>query len=122
MPPRSAPLSIAGIVLLAIAAEGLLTLMDAMIKLLSTRYPTFEIAFLRFAFGMVGAVAYAMWTHSGWPTREATLYNGLRAVLVVLTATSFFYALSLLPLADAIALSFISPLLTALMGMLILGE
>ena len=63
-----------------------------------------------------------MWTHSGWPTREATLYNGLRAVLVVLTATSFFYALSLLPLADAIALSFISPLLTALMGMLILGE
>ena len=122
MPPRSAPLSIAGIVLLAIAAEGLLTLMDAMIKLLSTRYPTFEIAFLRFAFGMVGAVAYWMWTRSGWPTRETTLYNGLRAVLGVLTATSFFFALSLLPLADAIALSFISPALTALMGMLILGE
>ncbi len=93
-----------------------------MIKLLSPRYPTFEIAFLRFAFGMVGAVAYAMWTRSGWSTREATLCNGLRAVLVVLTATSFFYAFSLLPLADAIALSFISPLLTALMGMLILGE
>ena len=122
MPPRSAPLSIAGIVLLAIAAEGLLTLMDAMIKALSPRYPTFEIAFLRFAFGMVGAVAYAMWTRSGWPTRDATLYNGLRAVLVVLTATSFFFALSLLPLADAIALSFISPVLTALMGAMILGE
>ena len=82
MPPRSAPLSIAGIVLLAIAAEGLLTLMDAMIKALSPRYPTFEIAFLRFAFGMVGAVAYALWTRPGWPTRDATLYNGLRAVLV----------------------------------------
>jgi len=122
MPPRSAPLSIAGIVLLAIAAEGLLTLMDAMIKVLSPRYPTFEIAFLRFAFGMVGAVAYALWTRPGWPTRDATLYNGLRAVLVALTATSFFYALSLLPLADAIALSFISPVLTALMGALILGE
>ena len=53
---------------------------------------------------------------------DATLYNGLRAALVVLTATSFFYALSLLPLADAIALSFISPVLTALMGALILGE
>lgn len=122
MPPRSAPLSIAGIVLLAIAAEGLLTLMDAMIKALSPRYPTFEIAFLRFAFGMVGAVAYWMWTRSGWPTRETTLYNGLRAVLGVLTATSFFFALSLLPLADAIALSFISPALTALMGAMILGE
>jgi drug/metabolite transporter (DMT)-like permease len=122
MPPRSAPLSIAGIVLLAVAAEGLLTLMDAIIKVLSPRYSTLEIAFLRFAFGMVGAVAYALWTRPGWPTREATLHNGLRAALVVVTATSFFYALSLLPLADAIALSFIAPVLTALMGALILGE
>jgi drug/metabolite transporter (DMT)-like permease len=122
MPQRSAPLSIAGIVLLAVAAEGLLTLMDAIIKQLSPRYPTLQIAFLRFAFGMVGAVAYALWTRPGRPTRDATLYNGLRAGLVVLTATSFFFALSLLPLADAIALSFISPVLTALMGTLILGE
>jgi drug/metabolite transporter (DMT)-like permease len=122
MPQCSAPLSIAGIVLLAVAAEGLLTLMDAIIKQLSPRYPTLQIAFLRFAFGMVGAVAYALWTRPGRPTRDATFYNGLRAGLVVLTATSFFFALSLLPLADAIALSFISPVLTALMGTLILGE
>jgi len=33
-----------------------------------------------------------------------------------------FCALSLLPLADAIPLSFISPVLTALMGAVILGE
>src|SRR5262245_43272947 len=71
MPPRSALLIIAGIVLLAIGAEGLLTLMDAMIKALS-RYPTFEIAFMRFAFGMVDAVAYALWMRPGWPTRDAT--------------------------------------------------
>jgi S-adenosylmethionine uptake transporter len=122
MPQRSAPLSVAGIVLLAVVAEGLLTLMDAIIKVLSQRYPTFEIAFLRFAFGMMGAIAYALWTRPGWPTREATLHNGLRAALVVLTATSFFYALSLLPLADAIALSFIAPVLTALMGALMLSE
>jgi drug/metabolite transporter (DMT)-like permease len=96
--------------------------MDAIIKQLSPRYPTLQIAFQRFAFGMVGAVTYALWTRPGRPTRDATLYNGLRAGLVVLTATSFFFALSLLPLADAIALSFISPVLTALMGTLILGE
>jgi drug/metabolite transporter (DMT)-like permease len=122
MPPTSAPLSIAGIVVLAIAAEGLLTLMDAMIKSLSPRYPTFEITFLRYAFGMIGAVVYAMWKRPGWPTRDAAVHNGLRAGVIVLTATSFFYALSLLPLADAIAMSFISPVLTALMGALILGE
>ena len=42
--------------------------------------------------------------------------------LIVVIATSFFFALGRLPLADAIALSFISPVLTALMGGLLLGE
>src|SRR5262245_48409278 len=102
MPPTPPPLSIARLVLLAIAAEGLLTLMDAMIKALSARYPTLQIAFLRFGFGLIGAALYAAWSRPGWPTREATLFNGLRAVIIVFTAVTFFYALALLPLADAI--------------------
>ena len=122
MPAPSAPPSLARLVLLAIAAEGMLTLMDAMIKALSPRYPTLEIAFLRYAFAMVGATIYAIWTRPGWPTREATIYNGLRAGLIVVTATSFFFALGKLPLADAIAMSFISPALTALLGALMLKE
>ena len=81
MPQRSVPLSITGIVVLAVAAEGLLTLMDAMIKVLSPRYHTFEIAFLRFAFGMVGAIVYALWTRPGRPTRDATLFEDV-SVLV----------------------------------------
>jgi S-adenosylmethionine uptake transporter len=108
--------------LLAVAAEGLLTLMDAMIKELAPRYNTFEIAFLRYAFGMVGATVYAAWQRPGWPTREAITYNSLRALLIVVTATSFFFALARLPLADAIAMSFISPALTALLGAMLLGE
>jgi drug/metabolite transporter (DMT)-like permease len=121
-PSMSAPATLARLVLLAVAAEGLLTLMDALIKQLSPRYPTFEIAFLRYAFGMVGAGVYALWMRPGWPTREAATYNGLRAVLIVVTATSFFFALGRLPLADAIAMSFISPALTALLGAVLLGE
>jgi S-adenosylmethionine uptake transporter len=121
-PDAPAPLPLARIVLLAIAAEGLLTLMDALIKGLSARYPVLQIAFLRYVFGLMGAAVYAAWSPPGWPTREATLYNGLRAVLLVATATTFFFALSQLPLADAIALSFISPVLTALLGVAILGE
>jgi len=122
MPAPPAPPDLARLVLLAIAAEGLLTLMDALIKQLSPRYPTLEIAFLRYAFGMVGAVVYALWMRPGWPTREAAAYNGLRALLIVVTATSFFFALGRLPLADAIAMSFISPALTALLGAMLLGE
>jgi len=45
MPLPPAGPNLARLVLLAIAAEGLLTLMDALIKQLSPRYATFEIAF-----------------------------------------------------------------------------
>jgi S-adenosylmethionine uptake transporter len=121
-PDAPAPPPLARLVLLAVAAEGLLTLMDALIKGLSARYPVLQIAFLRYAFGLAGAAVIAGWSRPGWPTREATLYNGLRAVILVVTATTFFFALSLLPLADAIALSFISPVLTALLGVAVLGE
>lgn len=120
--PPAPPNLLARLVLLTVAAEGLLTLMDALIKMLAARYPTLEIAFLRYLFGLVGAIVYTAWVRPGWPTRETTVHNGLRAVLIVVIATSFFFALGRLPLADAIALSFISPVLTALMGALVLGE
>jgi S-adenosylmethionine uptake transporter len=122
MPAPPATHGLARTVLLAVGAEGLLTLMDALIKLLTPRYATLEITFLRYAFGLIGALAYAAWSRPGWPTREAALHNGLRACLIAVIATSFFFALGRLPLADAIALSFISPVLTALMGALLLGE
>src|SRR5262245_19076599 len=121
MPTRTSP-STAFVVGLAIIAEGLLTLMDAMIKSLAPRYSAIEIAFLRYAFGMIGAVVYAFATRPGWPTGEAAIYNGVRAVLIVFTATTFFFALGKLSLADAIAMSFISPALTAVLGVLILSE
>jgi len=46
----------------------------------------------------------------------------MRAVVIVVTATTFFFALARLPLADAIALGFIAPILTAVFGVLLLGE
>jgi len=55
MPARTSP-STAFIVGLAIVAEGLLTLMDAMIKSLAPRYSAIEIAFLPYACGMMGAI------------------------------------------------------------------
>lgn len=116
------PLKTSHLVALAIAAEGLLTLMDALIKALSGRYPTLQIAFLRFGFGLAGAAVYAAWIRPGWPTREASTSGAMRAVIIVVAATTFFYGLALLPLADAIALGFIAPVLTALFSVLLLGE
>jgi S-adenosylmethionine uptake transporter len=109
-------------ILLAVLADGLLSFMDALIKMLVARYPTLEIAFLRFAFGAIWAAALVGIARPGWPTRETVFYNLTRSVLVVMTATSFFYALGQLPLADAVALSFVSPMFLALFGSMFLNE
>ena len=46
----------------------------------------------------------------------------MRSVLVAMTATLFFYALSVLPLIDAIGVSFTAPFFVVLFGALMLGE
>jgi drug/metabolite transporter (DMT)-like permease len=106
----------------AVAAEALLTFMDALIKGLSPRYPTFEIAFLRFAFGTLWATALLLLFRPGWPSAETVKANLSRSFLVVITATCFFFALGRLPLAETVALSFISPVLMALFGGFFLKE
>jgi S-adenosylmethionine uptake transporter len=48
--------------------------------------------------------------------------NLARVPLVVLTAGSFFYSISVLPLAEALTLSFLAPVFVALLGGLLLRE
>lgn len=109
-------------IVLVVVADGLLSLMDALIKLLTARYPTFQIVWLRFSFGLIGAALLLAVMRPGWPGRETVIFNATRSLLVVVVATTFFYALSVLPLAEAIALSFVSPLFMVLFGVLLLGE
>jgi S-adenosylmethionine uptake transporter len=109
-------------ILLVVVADGLLSLMDAIIKLLTVHYPTLQIAWLRFLFGSIGAGLLVAVTRPGWPGRETIMFNATRSLLVVVTATTFFFALSVLPLAEAIALSFLSPLFMVLFGVMLLGE
>ncbi len=60
---------------------------------------------------MLGLVAVL---RPGRPSAETLRTNGIRAVLVVATALCFFHGLSALPLAEALALSFLSPVFIAL--------
>jgi S-adenosylmethionine uptake transporter len=109
-------------VVLAAVAIGVLTMMDGVIKEASSRYPTFQVAFLRFVFGAVISLAVAILMRPGWPSLETVRANALRSVLVAATGVLFFYALSVLPLADAIGVSFASPFFVVLFGVLLLGE
>lgn len=108
--------------LLTLTAEALLTLMDAIIKGLAARYPTFEIAFLRFAFGSLWSTLLLFVVRPGWPSKETVQAHLSRSILVVITASCFFFALGRLPLAETVALSFLSPVLMVVFGGFFLNE
>ncbi|MCG7392209.1 DMT family transporter [Microvirga sp. ACRRW] len=111
-----------GPALRAAAAIAVLSVLDAFIKGMSAYYPTFQVAFMRFAFGgLVIGIVLAV-ARPGWPNRETFAANAVRAVVGFVTALSFFYALGQLPLAETLILSFLAPMFVALLGVVVLKE
>ena len=111
-----------GPALRAIAGIAILSVMDAVIKGMAAYYPIFQVTFLRFVCGTIVATGVILVTRPGWPSRETVIANGLRSIVAVLTATTFFYALGQLPLAETLVLSFLAPMFVAFFGMLLLKE
>ncbi|WP_375571199.1 DMT family transporter [Ahrensia marina] len=129
-PASPAPLALAsmqrramGSVLIAIA---ILTLMDAGIKLMAGTFGTPQILVMRYSAGLlVAAVLFLGLLVSGrvdLPTWRSLVRSFQRSMLVTLVAACFFYALSVIPLAEATAIAFTAPLYLALLGWLILKE
>ncbi len=107
---------------LALIAVFILSIMDAMIKAASADYGTLQVVLMRFSMGaLVIAVIFAA-LFPGWPSWEVIRINGVRGFLVVITALTFFYGLSVLPLAEALALSFMAPIFIAVLGAVLLKE
>lgn len=96
--------------------------MDATIKYLSQTNHVLLVAFGRYLFGAL--FSFAIWVHAGRPriTTEMWRAHGLRGVVIALCATMFFWSLSVLPLAEAVTLSFVYPLLAPFAARLMLGE
>ena len=107
---------------MALAAMALLSVMDALIKQLSLLgYSTFQNVFLRFAFASVVATAVVIAARPQM-TRENIAANVFRSVFFVIASVSFFYGLSVLAFAEAVALAFLAPLFIALFGAAFLKE
>jgi drug/metabolite transporter (DMT)-like permease len=109
-------------VVAAIAAIGSLSVMDAVIKEVAYLHAVPQVVFLRYAFGMVAVLAWAAATRSRWPSRQAFRRAGVRAVAILCTAVLFFWTLTLLPLAEAVAITFTSPFLMVIISRIMLGE
>ncbi len=102
---------------------ALLTLNDALMKSLATAYPIGEVLFVRGLF-VFFPIAVLAWRAGGGASLRVRNYGGqvARAVLTVASTFLFVTGLSLMPLADAVAVAISGPLfMTALAGPL-LGE
>lgn len=117
-PQSNAPLG----ALLMILATALLSTMHAMVRYLSAELHPFEIAFFRNLFGFVAVLPLLI--RAGW-SGLSSRHPGLqcaRGLLGVTAMLAWFYGLSVVPIAQATALSFTSVIFASLGAGLILGE
>lgn len=96
--------------------------MDTTVKSLAAHYGAVQLTFLRFASGLVFAALLWLWFRSPMPERRAWRLHLLRCALLLLSLTSYFHALTLLPLAQAVAMGYTAPIFISLLAMLVLRE
>jgi len=97
---------------------------DMMIKFLSGGYALHEVVLIRSSIGLVIICAIIAPLTDGWAimrTRKLGMHV-LRGVCVVIANMTFFLGLAAMPLADAVAIFFISPLVITVFSVLFLAE
>lgn len=108
---------------LMLGATALFTIMGAFAKEASTRIPFVEMMFFRSALAL--PVVFAMvYRGNAWGTLRTKRFPGhvLRALSGTAAMGCGFYALSVLPLAEQVALTYTSPLFVTLLAIPFLGE
>lgn len=100
------------------------SLNDMGIKFLSGAYALHQVVLIRTLVAMtilLGVVMPLQGGFSGLRTRRLRVHL-LRGIFVVLANMLFFVALAAMPLAEAVAISFVSPLLITVLSVVLLGE
>jgi len=123
--PSSAA-SIAGgdaLALLAAAfAAASFVCMDSVIKLMALRFDALQLGFFRFAGGSVFALALWCWKRSPLPSGRAWRLHLLRSALLLCSLLGYFFALTRLPLAQALTVSYLAPIFVSVLAIPVLGE
>lgn len=101
---------------------ALFSVMDAAMKGLSLTIGLYNALFWRAVTGTVLGFILMVFTRRRWPAARVLRLHLLRGTVVALMALLFFWAIMRLPLAEAIALSFIAPLIALYLAALLLGE
>ena len=97
---------------------------DMMIKFLSGGYALHEVVLIRSTIGLVIICAVIAPLTDGWSivhTKKLRMHV-MRGFCVVIANMTFFLGLAAMPLADAVAIFFISPLVITIFSVIFLGE
>ena len=109
--------------ILALFGFSLLSVGDAVVKSMAGAWPGTAVSALRYSFGAIGLAAMvgAVKGGAGFAMPRPWLQIG-RGAAVGLATICFFMGVMALPLADATAIQFTSPMLTGILSALVLGE
>ena len=110
-------------VILMIAAMMVVPLMDGIAKHLSATYSVVQITWARYFFHLVILLPVVLWRHGAAALllRRPQLQI-VRGGFLLGSTILFFAAISVMPIADAIALVFIAPFIVTALSPLVLGE
>lgn len=110
-------------IILALVAMFILSVMDLLAKYLSQSVPVPQIVWARYFFQFV-IMAAIFWPRRRW-NLVRTKKPGLqivRSILLVACTYIFFVAIQYMPLAEAVAISFVSPLMVTALSVPLLSE
>jgi drug/metabolite transporter (DMT)-like permease len=106
-----------------VASSGLLTVNDAMVKWLTQGYPVGQVIALRGTLLVALILVWAVTTGNASLLRvRDRMLQGTRGCLMAASTYLFVTALSLMPIADAIAIGFAGPIIATALAAVLLGE
>ena len=110
-------------ILLAMGAILLFCLMDLQAKYLGQYLHVTQIVWARY-FGLfiILMVLFAPRRGLGLVRSKRPVLQWIRSLLLLFCTIAFFLAIQFMPLADAVSISFLSPLLVTALGVPLLGE
>lgn len=112
-----------GIAFMALGVS-IVPMMDGIAKNLADGYPVFQIVWARFAFHLLWLLPFLLWHGHGRSVLFPRLpgLQLLRGFFLLAATLCYFSAIALMPIADALALLFISPMVVTLLAPVVLGE
>lgn len=94
----------------------------ALVKMMGTRIPAAEAAFLRYVLGLLFLLPFLASILRMRMARNTLMLFGARGVAHTIGVTLWFYSMARLPIADVTAMNYLSPIYVTLGAALFLGE